>query len=75
MEGRIGFARAPYSAGNFPRRQVSLEEDFFPAALASGQRLFGIEFPAPLSTSRADDYRRARAAGRLEFLPSAKEIK
>ena len=42
--------------------RFSLEEDFFPAALASGQRLFGIEFPGTfIDIGVPDDYRRAPA--------------
>lgn len=42
--------------------KVSLEDDIFPAALASGQRLFGIEFPGTfIDIGVPDDYHRAPA--------------
>lgn len=40
--------------------KVSLEDDIFPAAMAFGQRLFGIEFPgAFIDIGVPDDYQRA----------------
>jgi D-glycero-alpha-D-manno-heptose 1-phosphate guanylyltransferase len=40
--------------------KVSLEGDVFPTAMASGQRLFGIEFPGTfIDIGLPDDYRRA----------------
>ncbi len=45
-----------------PGDKVSLEDDIFPAAMASGQRLFGIEFPGTfIDIGVPDDYRRAPA--------------
>lgn len=42
--------------------KVSLEDDIFPAAMASGQRLFGIEFPGIfIDIGVPDDYHRAPA--------------
>ena len=42
--------------------KVSLEDDIFPAAIASGQRLFGIEFPGTfIDIGVPDDYHRAPA--------------
>jgi D-glycero-alpha-D-manno-heptose 1-phosphate guanylyltransferase len=42
--------------------KASLEDDIFPAALASGQRLFGIEFTGMfIDIGVPDDYRRAAA--------------
>jgi len=41
-------------------KKASLEDDIFPAALASGQRLFGIEFSGTfIDIGVPDDYRRA----------------
>lgn len=43
-----------------PGEKASLEDDIFPAALASGQRLFGIEFTgAFIDIGVPDDYHRA----------------
>jgi D-glycero-alpha-D-manno-heptose 1-phosphate guanylyltransferase len=40
--------------------KVSLEDDIFPAAMASGQRLFGIEFSGSfIDIGMPDDYYRA----------------
>lgn len=45
-----------------PGDKVSLEEDLFPSAMASGQRLFGIEFPgAFIDIGVPEDYHRAPA--------------
>ena len=45
-----------------PGDKVSLEDDIFPAAMASGQHLFGIEFPgAFIDIGVPDDYHRAPA--------------
>jgi D-glycero-alpha-D-manno-heptose 1-phosphate guanylyltransferase len=45
-----------------PGDKVSLEDDIFPAAMASGQRLFGIEFPGTfIDIGVPDDYHRAPA--------------
>ena len=42
--------------------KVSLEDDVFPAALAAGRRLFGIEFPGTfIDIGVPDDYHRAQA--------------
>lgn len=42
--------------------KISLEDDIFPAAMASGQRLFGIEFSGTfIDIGVPDDYRRASA--------------
>lgn len=42
--------------------KVSLEDDVFPAAMAAGQRLFGIEFPGTfIDIGVPDDYHRAQA--------------
>ncbi len=42
--------------------KASLEDDIFPAAMASGQRLFGIEFPGTfIDIGVPDDYHRAPA--------------
>lgn len=42
--------------------KMSLEEDFFPSAMASGQRLFGIEFPGTfIDIGVPEDYHRAPA--------------
>ena len=47
-----------FSAGD----KVSLEDDIFPAAMASGQRLFGVEFPGTfIDIGVPDDYCRASA--------------
>lgn len=50
-------------AGPFaPGEKASLEDDMFPAALASGRRLFGIEFSGTfIDIGVPDDYRRAAA--------------
>ena len=47
--------------GRFTSRQgISLENDIFPAAMASGQKLFGVEFPGIfIDIGVPDDYRRA----------------
>lgn len=43
-----------------PGDKASLEEDIFPASLASGQRLFGLEFTGTfIDIGVPDDYRRA----------------
>ncbi|MEK6736314.1 MAG: phosphohexose mutase, partial [Pseudomonadota bacterium] len=43
-----------------PGEKASLEDDIFPAALASGQRLFGIEFTGTfIDIGVPDDYHRA----------------
>ncbi len=45
-----------------PGDKASLEDDIFPAAMASGQRLFGIEFPGTfIDIGVPDDYHRAPA--------------
>lgn len=45
-----------------PGDTVSLEEEFFPAALASGQRLFAAEFSETfIDIGLPDDYRRAQS--------------
>ena len=45
-----------------PGDKVSLEDDIFPAAMASGQHLFGIEFPGTfIDIGVPDDYHRAPA--------------
>ncbi len=45
-----------------PGDKVSLEDDIFPVAMASGQRLFGIEFPGTfIDIGVPDDYHRAPA--------------
>lgn len=45
-----------------PDDKVSLEDDIFPAAMASGQRLYGIEFPGTfIDIGMPDDYHRAFA--------------
>ena len=45
-----------------PGDKASLEDDIFPAAMASGQRLFGIEFPgAFIDIGVPDDYHRTPA--------------
>lgn len=51
------------SGGKFsPGDKVSLEDDILPAAMGSGQRLFGIEFPGTfIDIGVPDDYRRAPA--------------
>lgn len=42
--------------------KISLEDDILPAAMGSGQRLFGIEFPGTfIDIGVPDDYRRAPA--------------
>lgn len=47
-----------FSAGS----KISLEDDVFPVAMASGQRLFGIEFPGVfIDIGAPDDYHRAPA--------------
>jgi D-glycero-alpha-D-manno-heptose 1-phosphate guanylyltransferase len=52
--------RALHGARFAPGEKVSLEEDMFPAALASGQRLFGIEFTGTfIDIGVPDDYHRA----------------
>jgi len=41
--------------------KISLEDDIFPACLASGKRLFGLEFPGKfIDIGVPDDYRRAQ---------------
>jgi D-glycero-alpha-D-manno-heptose 1-phosphate guanylyltransferase len=43
-----------------PGEKASLEDDIFPTALASGQRLFGIEFTGTfIDIGVPDDYHRA----------------
>lgn len=43
-------------------QRISLEDDIFPAAMASGQRMFGREFPGTfIDIGVPDDYRRASA--------------
>lgn len=50
--------RTGFAAGN----KVSLEDELVPAAMASGQRLFGIEFPGTfIDIGVPADYRRAAA--------------
>ena len=45
-----------------PGDKVSLEDDIFPAAMASGQRLLGVEFPGIfIDIGIPDDYHRAPA--------------
>lgn len=45
-----------------PGDKVSLEDDIFPAAVASGQRMFGIEFSGTfIDIGVPDDYHRAPA--------------
>jgi D-glycero-alpha-D-manno-heptose 1-phosphate guanylyltransferase len=45
-----------------PGDKVALEDEIFPAAMASGQRLFGIEFPGTfIDIGVPDDYHRAPA--------------
>lgn len=45
-----------------PGDKVSLEDDILPAAMSSGQRLFGIDFPGTfIDIGVPDDYRRAPA--------------
>ena len=45
-----------------PGDKVSLEDDIFPAAMASGQRLLGVEFPGTfIDIGVPDDYYRAPA--------------
>lgn len=52
--------RALCGAGFSPGDKVSLEDDIFPAATASGQRFFGIEFPGTfIDIGVPDDYHRA----------------
>lgn len=54
--------RALLSETLSPDEKVSLEDDIFPAAMASGQRLFGIEFPGTfIDIGVPDDYHRAPA--------------
>ncbi len=54
--------RALFSETLSPDDKVSLEDDIFPAAMASGQRLFGIEFPGTfIDIGVPDDYHRASA--------------
>jgi D-glycero-alpha-D-manno-heptose 1-phosphate guanylyltransferase len=46
----------PFASG----QKISLEDDIFPALMASGQRMFGVEFPgAFIDIGVPDDYRRA----------------
>jgi D-glycero-alpha-D-manno-heptose 1-phosphate guanylyltransferase len=43
-------------------QRISLEDDIFPALMASGQRMFGVEFPGTfIDIGVPDDYRRAPA--------------
>ena len=52
--------RALLSEKFAPGDKVSLEDDIFPAALVSGQRLFGIEFSGTfIDIGVPDDYYRA----------------
>jgi D-glycero-alpha-D-manno-heptose 1-phosphate guanylyltransferase len=52
--------RALTGGGFSPSDKVSLEDDVFPAAMAAGQRLFGLEFPGTfIDIGVPDDYRRA----------------
>lgn len=52
--------RALFGERFSPRDKVSLEDDIFPAAMASGQRLFGIEFPGTfIDIGVPEDYHRA----------------
>jgi D-glycero-alpha-D-manno-heptose 1-phosphate guanylyltransferase len=54
--------RALRSSRFVPGDKVSLENDIFPAAMASGHRLFGIEFPGIfIDIGVPDDYHRAPA--------------
>ena len=50
-------------AGKYgPGDKISLEDDVFPAAMAAGQRLFGVEFPGTfIDIGVPDDYCRASA--------------
>jgi D-glycero-alpha-D-manno-heptose 1-phosphate guanylyltransferase len=55
-------SRAALGKQFIPGSKVSLEDDIFPAAMASGQRMFGIEFPGTfIDIGVPDDYRRAPA--------------
>ena len=52
--------RALHGSRFAPGEKMSLEDDIFPAALASGQRLFGIEFTGTfIDIGVPDDYHRA----------------
>ena len=52
--------RALVSATYAPGDKVSLEDDIFPAAIALGQRLMGLEFPGTfIDIGVPDDYHRA----------------
>ena len=52
--------RALRGGRSAPGERASLEDDIFPAALASGQRLFGIEFTGTfIDIGVPDDYHRA----------------
>ena len=54
--------RALLSEKFSPGDKVSLEDDIFPAAMASGQRLLGFEFPGIfIDIGVPDDYYRAPA--------------
>jgi len=54
--------RALISEGFSPGDKASLEDDIFPAAMVSGQRLFGIEFTGIfIDIGVPDDYHRAPA--------------
>ena len=54
--------RALSSLAFAPGNKVSLEEDIFPAAVAAGQRLYGLRFPGTfIDIGVADDYHRAPA--------------
>lgn len=54
--------RALLSERFSPGGKVSLEDDIFPAAVASGKRLFGIEFSGTfIDIGVPDDYHRASA--------------
>ena len=54
--------RALFSGRFSPGDKVSLEDDIFPAAMAYGQRLLGIEFSGTfIDIGVPDDYHRAAA--------------
>lgn len=55
-------SRAAFHGQFAPGSKVSLEDDIFPAAMASGQRIFGIEFPGTfIDIGVPNDYHRAPA--------------
>ena len=54
--------RAVINGSSRPATRRSLEDDIIPAAMASGQRLFGIEFPGTfIDIGIPGDYQRAPA--------------